>query len=450
MAKNVGSVTCFDVDNGNWQTYSDRLDMYFLVNKVEVDLQLPTLISVIGDSAYELMVNLCSPKKPCECTYKEVMKLMSDYLQPKPSIVAERFKFRQCRQANGQSILSFAANLKKLSKFCDFGSNLDDNMRDQFVCGIGSDLVRQRLFAEDKLTYNKAITTATTLEAAERDSRAVNNINELDGAGSSGRRETTGNVFKIQSTSFGCRACGDTGHITNECKFKKYICDYCREEGHLRRVCPLTAGRAPPGGYYRHEELFDESLAVTRVGARRCACARGDAGVLRARPLPYALRARVDAELDAMLATGVVEPVDHSDWATPLVIARKADGDKEGLSVDPDKIKPILDMQPPKNISELRSFLGMVNFYGKFVKNLSSHLGPLYDLLKKGTYWCWDNARELAFKRVKSLLTSTNVLVHFDVGLPSVVTCDASAHGLGAVLAQRAPDGSERVVAFAS
>lgn len=184
MAKNVGNIACFDVEAGNWQTYCDRLDMYFLVNKVEDNLKLPTLISGIGDAAYELMVNLCSPKKPCDCDYKEVIKIMANYLQPKPSVVAERFKFRQCRQSNGQSVANFMAELKKASKYCDFGTTLDDNMRDQFVCGVNSDLVRQRLFAEESLSYNKAVMVTTTLEAAERDSHAIG-----DNASSSERSE---------------------------------------------------------------------------------------------------------------------------------------------------------------------------------------------------------------------------------------------------------------------
>lgn len=123
---------------------------------------------------------------------------------------------------------------------------------------------------------------------------------------------------------------------------------------------------------------------------------------------------------------------------------------KEGVSADPEKVRPIVELSAPKNVAELRSFLGMVNFYGKFVRNLSTYLQPLYQLVKKGVHWSWDKQREAAFKQVKRLLVGTDVLVHFDLSQQSVVTCDASSYGLGAVLAQRTPDGSERVVAYAS
>ncbi|XP_063390080.1 uncharacterized protein K02A2.6-like isoform X1 [Cydia fagiglandana] len=124
--------------------------------------------------------------------------------------------------------------------------------------------------------------------------------------------------------------------------------------------------------------------------------------------------------------------------------------DKEGLRVNPDKIKPIIDMPPPQNNHQLKSLLGMINFYGKFVKNLASRLTPLYSLLKKGKHYHWGKDQNEAFLQVKKDLCGAEVLVHFDMSRVSVVTCDASSRGLGAVLAQRAPDGTERAVAYAS
>jgi hypothetical protein len=127
------------------------------------------------------------------------------------------------------------------------------------------------------------------------------------------------------------------------------------------------------------------------------------------------------------------------------------------VQVDPDKVKAITTMPHPNNVTELKSFLGMVNFYGKFIQNLSSHLAPLYELLKKGKFWKWDKEQDLAFKRVKVFLSDTNALAHFDMAAETVLSVDASAHGLGALLAQRARDGdpaapaaAERVVAYAS
>ncbi|XP_048007003.1 uncharacterized protein K02A2.6-like isoform X1 [Leguminivora glycinivorella] len=124
--------------------------------------------------------------------------------------------------------------------------------------------------------------------------------------------------------------------------------------------------------------------------------------------------------------------------------------DKSGLSVDKSKIKPILEMPYPSNVSQLRSFLGMVNFYAKFVKDLSNYLAPLHALLQKYTRWQWGEKQIDAFNRVKSMLSSAEVLAHYDPGLDVVVTSDASPFAVGAILAHRYADGSERPLAYAS
>ncbi|KAL0821502.1 hypothetical protein ABMA28_004966 [Loxostege sticticalis] len=124
--------------------------------------------------------------------------------------------------------------------------------------------------------------------------------------------------------------------------------------------------------------------------------------------------------------------------------------DRNGVRVDPDKLEPIIQMTAPTTVSELKSFLGMVNFYGKFIKNLSLYVAPLFDLLKKNSKWSWGNKEQQVFEQVKGLLKGTEVLAHYNAALDVVVTCDAGPRGLGAVLAQRGADGRERVVAYAS
>lgn len=107
--------------------------------------QLATLISVVGDQCYELMVNLASPKKPSEYTFKELVALLQKHLNPKPSIMAERYRFRLRRQRVGETISQYTAELKKLARTCEFKETLMDNLRDQFVCGVSGDIIRQRL-----------------------------------------------------------------------------------------------------------------------------------------------------------------------------------------------------------------------------------------------------------------------------------------------------------------
>ena len=104
----------------------------------------------------------------------------------------------------------------------------------------------------------------------------------------------------------------------------------------------------------------------------------------------------------------------------------------------------------PSAIPSLRSFLGSVQFYSKFLPNLSTHLEALYHLTKKNSQWIWDAEEQAAFDTVKSLLCYDTVLAHFDSSLSIGIACDASNVGIGAVLFHRYEDGSERPIANAS
>ncbi|KOB67055.1 Uncharacterized protein OBRU01_18673 [Operophtera brumata] len=98
----VGKIKEFDVDSGNWTLYCGRVEMYFRANAIKDELKLPTLISLVGDNVYELMVNLCNPKKPTDLSYDALITIVREHLQPKPSIMAERYRFRQKRQETGK------------------------------------------------------------------------------------------------------------------------------------------------------------------------------------------------------------------------------------------------------------------------------------------------------------------------------------------------------------
>ena len=124
--------------------------------------------------------------------------------------------------------------------------------------------------------------------------------------------------------------------------------------------------------------------------------------------------------------------------------------DGEGIHPLSEKVEAIRQAPTPKNVTELKSYLGLLTYYGKFLPNLSTRLAPLYLLLRQKEVWKWTTAQDKAFKESKELLTSSNLLVHFNSDLPLLLACDASAYGIGAVLAHRMPDGSEKPIGYVS
>ena len=94
----------------------------------------------------------------------------------------------------------------------------------------------------------------------------------------------------------------------------------------------------------------------------------------------------------------------------------------------------------------------MVNYHGKFIRNLSSILQPLNQLLKRNQEFTWSPQCEETFSTAKDSLTSSNFLFHYDPTLPVVLECDAtcSQYGIGAVILHRFPNGDEKPIAYAS
>lgn len=124
--------------------------------------------------------------------------------------------------------------------------------------------------------------------------------------------------------------------------------------------------------------------------------------------------------------------------------------DKKGLHKDPDKIKAIVNAPRPSDQTGIKAFIGMVNYYGKFIPHLSSLLDPLYRLLRKDVTFEWSETCETAFIEVKNAILSEQNLAYFDPKLPLKLVCDASKIGLGAVLLHVFPDGLEKPVSFIS
>ena len=124
--------------------------------------------------------------------------------------------------------------------------------------------------------------------------------------------------------------------------------------------------------------------------------------------------------------------------------------DAEGLHPTKEKLQAIRDTPSPKNLTQLKSYLGLLSYYGRFLPNLSNFLFPLYRLLRRQTPWTWSKTEEETFQNSKKLLMSSKLLVRFDPSLELILACDASNYGIGAVLAHCLPDGLEKPIGFSS
>ena len=131
----------------------------------------------------------------------------------------------------------------------------------------------------------------------------------------------------------------------------------------------------------------------------------------------------------------------------------------KGISTNPKKIEAVAKWPTPKTVYDVRSFLGFVGYYRRFIKNFSKITKPIREVITglenqskrtaKKTYIEWTDAADTAFEHLKAMCVSTPILAYPDYQLPFTLHTDNSTDGLGTVLYQK-QDGKLRVIAYAS
>lgn len=116
-----------------------------------------------------------------------------------------------------------------------------------------------------------------------------------------------------------------------------------------------------------------------------------------------------------------------------------------GISMEQDKVKAIAEWPVPTSVSAVRSFLGLANYYRRFVRNFSAIASPLTALLQSDQKWCWEQSQADSFTALKAAISSAPVLTLPDESLPYVVTTDASGFAIGATLSQNQGNGLQPI-----
>lgn len=754
MAGYIGKIEPFDEGIEKWSSYQERLEEYFAVNDIANDKKVSALLTLLGGKTYSLLRNLTAPDKPSTKNYEDLTALLKNHLSPKPLIIAERFRFHKRNQHEGETATQYVAELRKLAEYCNFGNNLNDSLRDRFVCGLKAENIQKRLLSEANLTLARAVEMAVAMETAAKDATELQSIQHEATVHkfSKGRRPASRLKQKPKKP---CYRCNGTNHSPDKCRFKDEICHVCSKKGHIKRAClskkqtdqkkkvhsvdrddtdddlyistlyadcnsvkenkscadiiwitprvngktfkmeldtgsavsvisksefkaqfgdlPLkstsvtlktySGEKVVPLGVFEVEVDYEGQTAklnlyvVEKGGPAlfgrdwlqkiqlnwknikclhhfpagenldnilKCYPSVFQDGIgsvkdikaslhlkpdtkpkfMKPRPVAYSLKPKVEEELDKLEKQGIIYKVDTSEWATPIVAIPKKDSsvricgdfkvtlnpalqvdqyplpkiedifanlaggekftkldlrqaylqlhlsedskplltinthkglyryhrmtygispapsiwqrtidtilqglpgvqcilddmiitgkndaehlanldrvlqrleqyglrvnkdkcffmqervtycgheiDKSGLWKTKDKVDAVLNAPVPQNVAQLRSFLGLINYYNRYLPNLATVIKPLNELLEKNRKWVWSDACQKAFENVKQLITSEPVLTHYDPKAPVRLACDASPYGLGAVLSHVMSDGSEKPIAFAS
>ncbi|XP_039763949.1 uncharacterized protein LOC120636507 [Pararge aegeria] len=427
----LGNLSLFDYKINEWEVFYSRLTQFIKLNNITKASQSAVLLTHLSDESYRLVRNLVHPNKLEDCAYSELVEVLNRHFTPKRSTFADRAKFYEASRSDGESIEEWAARLRGLAVYCDFGTELDTLMRDRFVLGFRAGPERDKLFECDSksLTFGQAVEVAQKAACARQarvivKEEPVFRVNEQRSAnpGQSQARSRGG----PQEDSQRCNVCGLRFHSAEKCRFRNLKCNVCGLKGHLKKMCKAKKSNlhnigaesdTSQGSDCRECDLFnmryvDYSPIKLTVNVNNRAMETLLSGldgvsvwlddVCITGPTKEIHLSRLKEVLGKLQEAGLRLQKDKCVFFQNSVTYLGYVIDKRGLRTCPTKVAAILDAPAPSNVLGVKRFLGVVNYYRNFIPSASAVLSPLHELLRAGAGWRWGERQQAAFDSVRA------------------------------------------------
>ena len=219
----------------NWQYFCNSWQNYEIatgLNDKANDVRVATLLTIMGKECYQVYENLpltIDERKDS----KAILEKLGQHFEPQRNTIYERYIFNSASQEDQETFEQFLNRLRKLAATCDYGTLLDELLRDRIVVGIRDNATRARLLRETKLTFAKSVDICRTSEAAAMQLQKMETKKEESVHAMKAR---TG---KKQPSS--CYYCGDF-HPPGKCPAYGQECPKCHKKNHLAKVCRSSGG----------------------------------------------------------------------------------------------------------------------------------------------------------------------------------------------------------------
>ena len=237
----VGNLEKFDPKNDTMAAYIERAAFHMDANNAPDKKKAARFLSALGKSTFQVLRNLVAPDKVKDKTFDDITAVLLQHYKLKPLVISECFNFNRRKQAANELVADCVAELRRLSAHCEFGTFLDDGLRDRFVCGLRSEAV-QKLLVEISLTFTCAVEIAQNMESAASKVKQLQSQSNADVA-QRGVYKMSGEAVTGNNS---CYRCGRQNHQPSHCPFKSAKCHNCGKQGHIQPVCRKPKQSPPP------------------------------------------------------------------------------------------------------------------------------------------------------------------------------------------------------------
>lgn len=253
----LGNLSPFDHQKCEWSIFKSRLTQFLKVNVVTEDNKSAFLITHLSDESYRLLRNLAYPEEIEALSFKKLVELLDIHFKPKSCTFADKAKFYGATRKSGEKLGDWAARLRGLASYCDFGTALETCLTDRFVLGLGPGPEREKLFEQNasKLTLTRAIEIAEQAESAREAQTVISSVGSavevkeekvykvscarVRGRSGYGENRSVEPRSSHYQEDVRCAVCGMKNHVTEKCRYKNYKCQKCGEKGHLKKCAAI-------------------------------------------------------------------------------------------------------------------------------------------------------------------------------------------------------------------
>ena len=277
----MSKIKDFDPSKETWQRFVARLRLHFTTEDIADDpaaqpKRKAMLLQLMGIELYNKFLDSAGDDLT-NLTFIQIVERVNNLVNPQPLEIAERFRFLNRRQQQGESAAEYMGALRKMALTCNFANDAAEpnsaRLRDQFVCGLAKRDMQQFLLQQQQLTVDNVVNLATSFESAEKTTEMINQQfsvkTDVNKVGTSvvknDKRKKPGTESAIK-----CEHCGRTNHPSEKC-FKLNVCKRCGRKGHTPKFCYGNKSKAnasqavDSGDGTESEEEFGRSNHVHSV-----------------------------------------------------------------------------------------------------------------------------------------------------------------------------------------